>query len=81
MNPSGTRTGLEGSSLAILPGVVLDMSKMDKIGEINYDEHLITIQPGVEKVILGHHLKKYGYFFPVDPGSNACIGGYASTGT
>jgi hypothetical protein len=80
VNPAGTRTGLEGSSLSIVSGLVLDMSRMHKVLKLCTDEMLIEVQPGIEKVQLNNYLKKEGLFFPVDPGSNACVGGYASTG-
>lgn len=80
VNPSGTRTGLEGGSLPLLPGVVLDVSSMGKVLRLSKDELLVEVQPGVEKMQLNNWLKKEGYFFAVDPGSNACVGGYASTG-
>ena len=80
VTPSGTRTGLEGGSLQILPGVMLDMSNMSQVLELMAEANLVRVQPGVEKLQLNNWLKKYGLFFPVDPGSNACVGGYASTG-
>lgn len=80
VNPAGTRTGLEGSSLSVVPGVVVNMSRMDRILKLSREEMLIEVQPGIEKVMLNAQLKKEGLFFPVDPGSNACVGGYANTG-
>ncbi len=80
VNPSGTRTGLEGSSLPLIPGVVIDIANMNKVLSLSTEEMLVEVQPGVEKFALNKWLKDKGYFFAVDPGSNACMGGYASTG-
>lgn len=80
VTPSGTRTGLEGASLCIAEGIVLDLSRMKKVLRLCRDEMLVEVQPGIEKTRLGAYLSKEGLFFPVDPGSNACMGGYANTG-
>lgn len=80
IQPSGTRTGLEGSSIPIVPGVTFDMARyMNKIIDIYPNEQLVEVECGVEKIKLQRYLKERGYYFPVDPGSNACLGGYAST--
>lgn len=76
----GTGTGLEGGSLATCGGVLLDLGQMNKVLHLNQEELLCTLQPGVFKNDFNKYLKPYGLFFGVDPGSNACVGGYASTG-
>jgi D-lactate dehydrogenase (cytochrome) len=53
---------------------------MSRVLDLDEEEMLVTIEPGVEKFQLQKYLAKKGYFFPVDPGSNACMGGYANTG-
>ena len=50
---------------------------MKKILKEYPEELLITVQPGITKMELNNYLKKKGMFFPVDPGSNAAVGGYA----
>lgn len=78
-NPMGTRTGLEGGSLAVIPGVTVDMSRMNRIIKVYPEEMLVEVEPGVKKSQLQQHLAKLGFYFPVDPGSDACLGGYANT--
>lgn len=43
------------------------------------DDFLVRVQPGVLKDELNERLGRYGLFFPVDPGSNASLGGMAAT--
>lgn len=79
VHPSGARTGLEGGSLPIIPGVTLDMTRMCNIVELIESEQLVVVEPGVEKLKLQKWLKERGYFLRVDPGSAARMGGYANT--
>jgi len=79
VHPSGARTGLEGGSLPIVPGVTLDMTRMCKIIELIENEQLVVVEPGVEKLKLQKWLKERGYLLKVDPGSAARMGGYANT--
>lgn len=75
-----TGTGLEGGSIPFHGGLMIDMSKMKSIVELDETTMMITVQPGIKKDALNEYLKQKGYFWPVDPASNAGIGGYASTG-
>ncbi len=40
----------------------------------------VEVQAGLKKSDLNKWLKEYDLMFPVDPGSDASVGGYASTG-
>jgi D-lactate dehydrogenase (cytochrome) len=77
--PYGTGTGLEGHAIPIQGGISLDMMRMNKILEIRPDDFLVKVQPGVTKNQLNEALRRYGLFFPVDPGSDASLGGMAAT--
>jgi glycolate oxidase len=76
----GAGTGLAGGAVPIRGGIVLDMSGMDRIIELDIDNLQVLIEPGVVQERLNLALKPYGFFFPPDPGSSAMctIGGMVS---
>jgi len=77
---AGARTGLEAGAVPELGGVVVDMSKMDNVLELYEEDLMVAVQAGIRKSVLGEWLKPRGFMFMVDPGSDATVGGYASTG-
>ncbi|MDQ0252926.1 D-lactate dehydrogenase (cytochrome) [Evansella vedderi] len=79
VTPFGIGSGLEGSAIPVNGGISLDLKKMNKILEINPEDFLVQVQPGVTRVQLNKELGKYGLFFSVDPGADATLGGMAST--
>jgi glycolate oxidase len=67
----GAGTGLAGGAVPIFGGIVLDMSQMDKIIEIDIDNIQVVVEAGVIQDQLNEKLKPYGFFFPPNPGSSA----------
>jgi len=80
VTPRGAGTGLAGGASPVHGGVVLDMSGMCKIVEIDIDNLQVIVQPGVVADRLNSALRPHGFFFPPDPGSSAMctIGGMIS---
>lgn len=76
----GAGTGLAGGAVPVEGGIVLDMSGMSRIIEIDIDDLQVTVEPGLVPDKLNEALKPYGFFFPPDPGSSAMctIGGLIS---
>lgn len=65
----GAGTGLSGSAVPVVGGLVLDLSRMDQILEINIGDRVALVQPGVIYGDLDKALAPHGYFFPPDPSS------------
>jgi glycolate oxidase len=76
----GAGTGLAGGCSPVKGGLVLDMSGMNRILEIDIENQQVIVEPGVVAEKLNSALKPYGFFFPPDPGSLAMctIGGMIS---
>lgn len=77
VTPRGAGTGLAGGAVPLRGGIVLDMTKMNKIVNIDIENLQVVIEPGVIQNQLNKALKPHGFFFPPDPGSAASctIGG------
>jgi D-lactate dehydrogenase (cytochrome) len=75
----GTGTSLEGQSLPVRGGISVDFRNMAKVLEVQPENMLAVVQPGVTREALNEELRATGLFFPVDPGANASLGGMAST--
>jgi len=73
----GAGTGLSGGAIAVQGGIVIQMSKMDRILEIDYEDEVAVVQPGLVNVELSLETNSRGYHFAPDPSSQkACtIGG------
>lgn len=77
--PFGAGTCMEGQTTPVAGGVSVNMSRMDAIVQVNPGDFDCTVEAGVRRHALNHHLRDHGLFFPIDPGADATIGGMAST--
>jgi len=77
VTPRGAGTGLCGSAVPIKGGIVLDMSRMNKIKEISVGDMWCIVEAGCVYNDINAALGKYGFQFPCAPGSAeaAQIGG------
>ena len=78
--PRGSGTSTTGAVLPCFGGIILDLSRMNKIKEINPKDGYAVVEPGVICQTLNNALAPT-HFFPPDPGSAtmASIGGMVST--
>lgn len=67
--PRGAGTGMTGGSLPIHGGLVLVTSRMNRILEIDQDNMIAVVEPGVITGDLQTELKKFGFMYPPDPAS------------
>lgn len=79
--PQGARTGLAGGANAVDGAVVLSLTAMDRILEIDPVNRIAVLQPGVVNAALAGEVAKYGLRYPPDPGSweSSTIGGNVAT--
>lgn len=73
----GGGTGLAGGAIAVQGGILVSLTKMDRILEINKRDRYALVEPGVINLDLSQTTSRDGYFFAPDPSSQrACtIGG------
>ncbi|MDF1557686.1 MAG: FAD-linked oxidase C-terminal domain-containing protein [ANME-2 cluster archaeon] len=66
----GAGTGLAGGAVPLCGGIVLDMSRMNKIIDIDILDLQVEVEPGLIHADLNRALEPHGFFFPPDPGSS-----------
>ncbi len=67
--PRGAGSGTTGGALPIQGGLVIGFSRMKRIVEIDPDNMIAVVEPGVVTGELQAALKKYGLMYPPDPAS------------
>ncbi|ARJ05556.1 FAD-linked oxidase [Cnuibacter physcomitrellae] len=79
--PRGAGTGLAGAATAGPGTVAISVERMDRILEIDYDDEIAVVEPGVINQALSDAVAERGYVFSPDPASKAIssIGGNIAT--
>jgi glycolate oxidase len=67
--PRGAGTGFSGGALAISGGIVMVLTKMNRILKINAKNFTAEVEPGVITYDFHQAVEKLGLFYPPDPGS------------
>ena len=73
----GAGTGLSGGAHPISDGILLNLSKLNQIHEINPELQFARVGPGVRNLAISDAAKEFGLYYAPDPSSQiACtIGG------
>jgi glycolate oxidase len=75
--PRGAGTSLSGGALPLADGIVLGLSKLNRILDIDFANRCAVVQPGVTNLSISEAVADAGYYYAPDPSSQiACtIGG------
>jgi glycolate oxidase len=75
--PRGAGTSLSGGALPLADGVLLGMAKFNRIREIDFDNRVAVVEPGVTNLAVTNAVEHAGFYYAPDPSSQiACtIGG------
>ncbi len=80
VTPRGAGTNLVGSTVPVDGGIILDLSQMNRILELDTETMTVTVEPGLLLQDLQAYVEEHGLFYPPDPGEKASsIGGNIST--
>lgn len=80
VTPRGQGTGLVGAAVAIYGGIMINLSKMNKILELDEENLTLTVEPGVLLMTIGQYVQEQDLFYPPDPGEkSATIAGNINT--
>ena len=64
----GAGSALEGSTIPLTGGIVLDLSRMTNILNLWAEDLQVEVEPGIIYDHLNNQLKREGLFFPPSPG-------------
>lgn len=75
--PRGSGTSLSGGALPLSDGILLGLSRMNQIKEIDLDNRCAVVEPGVTNLAITKAVEGQGFYYAPDPSSQiACsIGG------
>jgi glycolate oxidase len=76
----GAGTGLSGACVPRADGIVVSLERMNRIVEVDTENHVAVVEPGVSLDQLDTELAPMGLVYPVAPGENsASLGGNVAT--
>ncbi len=82
VTPRGAGYGLSGGAVAVHGGIVLSLERMNRILDIDPQNLMVTVEPGVITGDIHRAVEAVGLFYPPDPASlDSCtIGGNIAEG-
>jgi len=80
LTPRGSGTGLSGGATPVPGGLVLSFSRMNQLLELDVNDHVAVVQPGMTLRELNEELAPSGLRYPVYPGElSGSLGGNVNT--
>lgn len=80
VTPRGAGTGLSGGCVPLYGGILLSLERMNRIVEIDKDNFVAVVEPGVTLADLYTEVESQGFYYPLYPGeATATIGGNIAT--
>jgi len=75
--PRGAGTGIAAGALPITGGLVVGLNRMNRILEVDLDNRVAVVEPGVTNIDITHAVEDRGYLYAPDPSSQyaSSIGG------
>lgn len=75
--PRGAGTGLSGGATPINHEVVISLAKMDRLLDVDFENHRAVVQPGFVNLMLTRRVEGRGFYYAPDPSSQSVctIGG------
>lgn len=67
--PRGAGTNVSGGTLPSNGSIVMNFARMKKVLEIDMENYVAIVEPGVVNWDIQETLAKYGYYYPPDPAS------------
>jgi D-lactate dehydrogenase (cytochrome) len=77
--PFGAGSSVEGHVIPVRGGIALDLSRMDRVLDVDTSALTATVEAGVTRLALEREVGQHGLRFAVDPGADATLGGMAAT--
>ena len=73
----GAGTGLSGGALPVADGIVVALTRMNRVLEVDVESERVVVQPGVANLDVTRAVFAHGYFYAPDPSSQqvCTIGG------
>jgi glycolate dehydrogenase FAD-linked subunit len=77
VTPRGAGTGIAGGALPIVGGVVVALTRMNRILALDLDSGIAVVEPGVTNIEITRAVADHGFFYAPDPSSQyaSSIGG------
>lgn len=80
VTPRGAGTGLSGGTVPVYGGMILDLSRMNRIVKIDPEARYMVVEPGVLTLDIQKEAARHHLLYAGDPSSDDCvIGGNVAT--